>query len=413
MARQVEPSSRLGAGAVPLALGGMLGAGVFTGLAPAAAAAGPWSVLGAAIALLAAVCAASSSAFQSSAYRGPGAAYACVRARMGLLPARIGASAFLAGQVAALAAIARVLGDFVLPTAASQVAAAAVLLVVLAATAGLRIRGAAAWLWIALTLVVLGLVVVICFAIDPVPPMPVGAAPVDSAVGITGAAGMLFFAFLGFERLTAPADEQERFRWAVVKRGTAAALVVVAVVLLVVDAALVHQLGWSRLALSPTPIRDVLGAAAAADLAPLVGVGAAVALLPVLLAAVESFRSTALAVVRDGDLPQLLGRTGGAGTPYLLDLVAGVAAAAVALLVDPIPAMAFASCCLLVHHALANAGARLLLSDGPAWPMRGACLGMGLSVVLAMSMPISAMLATLVVVVVGPLATGGVSRRWR
>jgi basic amino acid/polyamine antiporter, APA family len=157
----------------------------------------------------------------------------------------------------------------------------------------------------------------------------------------------------------------------------------------------------------------VLTAAAAADIAPLVGVGAAVALLPVLLGALELCRSTALALMRDRDLPRALGRTSSAGTPYLLDVTAGVAAVAVALLVEPVSAMAFAACCLLVHYAFANAGARLLLAEGQTWPMRAACLGMGLSVVLAMSMPISAMLATLVVVVIGPLATGGVSRCWR
>lgn len=411
----MESSGRLssGAGAVPLVLSGMLGAGVLVGPSPAAAAAGMWSPFGLLVAVLTAACAASATAHQAAAYRGPAPADACVRGRMGLLPARVAASAHLAGQVAALAAVARVLGDFLLPGSAPVVASVAVLLVVLAATTGLRIRGAAAWTWLALTGAVLGLVVVTCFAIDPVPPLPAGAAPEDSAVGITGAAGVLFFAFLGFERLTSPAEGRDRVPPAVVKRGVVVSFAVVSAVLAVVTAALVHQLGWSRLALSPTPVRDVLAAAAASELAPLVGAGAAVALLPVLLAALESARSTALGLVRDGDLPRGLERRSRAGTPFLVDVGVGVAAVAVALLVEPVAAMAFASCSLLVHCAFANAGARLLLADEGGWPMRAACLGMGLSVVIAMSMPISAMLATLVVVVVGPLATGGVSRRWR
>ncbi|MGP4017199.1 APC family permease [Saccharopolyspora sp. 5N708] len=414
MAQQVESGDQLpsGTGAIALALGGMLGVGVFVAPAPAAAAAGPWLPLGLLVALLAAACAALATAHQSVAYRGPGPTYACVRDRMGVLPARIGASAYLAGQVAAMAAIARVLGEFFLPAAAPQVAAVAILLVVLAATVGLRIRGGAAWLWLVLTVAVLGLVVVTCFAIDPVPPIPAGRPLSDSAVGITGAAGVLFFAYLGFERLTAPASEQDRFAWSAMRRGTVISFAALTVLLAAVTAALVHQLGWSRLALSPTPIRDVLTAAAAADLAPLVGVGAAVALLPVLLGALESFRSTALALVHDRDLPRALGRTGSAGTPYLLDVTAGVAAVAVALLVPPVSAMAFAVCCLLVHYAFANAAARVLLAEGRTWPMRMACLGMGVSVVLAMSMPISAMLATLAVVVIGPLVTGGLSRHW-
>ena len=193
----------------------------------------------------------------------------------------------------------------------------------------------------------------------------------------------------------------------------ALSLVVVTVLSGVMIVALAHQLGWSRLALSPMPIRDVLTAAAAADLVPLVSVGAAVALLPVLLGALESARSTGLALVRDGELPRVLDRTGPSGNPYLLDLIAGVAAVIVSQLFAPVALMSFAACALLLHYALANAGTRLLLSDGPTWPMRGACLGMGLSVVLAMSMPVSAMLTTLGVVVVGPLLAGIVSRRWK
>lgn len=418
MTRQVETDSRLTTGrdALPLALSGMVGIGVLLGPGPAAAAAGPWALLGVLVALLTAVCAASATAYQSSTYRGPGAAYACVRERMGVLPARVGASAHLAAQVAAMAAIARVIGEFFLPSASALVAGAVILLVVLSTTAGLRIRGVAAWLWFALSVAVIVLVLAICFAIAPVggPPAHVDpGASADSAVGIIGAGGVLFLAFTGFERLAAPAEDGDRAPWASIRDATKISLLAVAVLLVLMIAALTYQLGWERLALSPMPIRDVLTAAAAADLVPLVCVGAAVALLPVLLGALESARSTGLALVRDGELPRVLGRTGPSGTPHLLDLIAGVAAVIVSQLIDPIALMSFAACALLLHYAFANAGARLLLSDGPAWPMRGACLGMGLSVVLAMSMPISAMLTTLGVVVVGPLLAGVVSRRWK
>lgn len=395
---------------MPLALSGMLGVGVLLGPAPAAAAAGPWALLGMPVALVAAICAATTTAHQSDAYRGRGAVYACVRERVGLLPARVGASAYLAGQVAAMAAIARVLGDFFLPSAAPQVAAAAILLVVLSATTGLRIEGGAAWLWTALSLLVIGLVVLTCFAIAPVGGQPAREAA-DSAVGPLGAAGVLFFAFLGIERLTAP--DGRRFTGRTIRRGAAISLGVVTVVLAAMTLALAHQLGWARLALSPSPVREVLTAAAATNMRPLISVGAAVALLPVLLGALESFRSTAASLARDNELPRALGRIGSGGTPYLLDLLGGVAAVLVALWISPVAAMSFAACALLLHYALASAGARLLLADGPTWSMRAACLGMGLSVVLGMSMPVDAMLCTVAVIVIGPLLAGGVSRRWK
>ncbi|KEI44221.1 APC family permease [Saccharopolyspora rectivirgula] len=414
MAQQVETSRRLssGTGAVPLALGGTLGAGLLLGPAPAAAAAGPWFPLGLLLALATAVCCSVSSAHASVAYRGPGAGYACARSQLGLVPSRIAGGTCLAGHVFALAAAGRVVGDLFAPSAASWTAAAVVLLVVLLATAGLRFRGAVAWGWLALNLAVVAVVVLACFAIQPVD-TPVFEPPeTDTAVGITGAAGALVFAYFGFERLTAPATEADRYRWPAVKCGTWFALAVITVLLGTLTAALARQLGWSRLALSSAPVRDALTAASAADLLPLVGAGVAVGLLPALHAGLESFRSTALAMLRERELPAFLGRTSSAGTPYLLDLAAGLTAAVLALLLDPVTAMLTACCCLLVYYALTNAGVRVLLTKSRNWPMRAACLGMALSVVLLMSLPVHALLTTLAVVVVCPLLSGLWTRRW-
>lgn len=412
--QRVERVNRLGSGyaAIPLALGGMLGAGVFLGLAPAAAGAGTLLLLGLPISALTASCWALVSAHQSSAYRGPGPSYACTRSRLGVLPARVGASAHLAGQVAAMAAIAETVGTYLLPASASGVAAAAVLLVVLASTAGLRIRGVAAWMWLALTVAVFVAVAAVCFAIEPVGTTMTGQPLGDHAVGITGSAGVLYFAFLGLDRLTAPVQERDRFAWKSIRRGVIVSVVATTVLCALFAVALLHQLGPQRLALSPVPVIDALGAAAATELRPLVGVAIAVAMLPVLLGALESFRSTASAVVHDGDLPAALGRTGAHGTPYLLDVLTGVAAVVVVLAVGPVQAMTTAVCCVLVHQAFASAAGRVLLSDEHKWVMRSTCLGMGLSVVLAMSMPIAAMLTTAAVVVLGPLLAGVVSRRW-
>lgn len=403
---------RSAADALPLALGGMLGAGLLVGLAPAALAAGWLLLAGVPVAVAAAGCCALASAHQSAAYRGPGAAYACTRARLGAIPARIGASAALAGWLAALAAVARVAVGHALPQAPPALAAVLVLLVVLAATAGLRIRGVAAWLWLGSTALLIGVVLAACFAIEPPAKPAIGTPGGDGGVGITGAAALLFFGLLGFERLTAPQDERDRYRGIVVKRATIAALLISGAFAALLGAALLYQLGPARLALSGAPVLDALDAAAASGLRPAVGLGLGIALLPVLLGALESFRSTAVAVRLDGDLPQVLARTGGTGTPYLLDLTGGVVAAAIAVLVQPATALAFAACCLLVHHALANAAARVLLADDQVWRMRSACLGMGLAVILAMSMPVHAMLGTLVVVIIGPLVAGAISRRW-
>ncbi|WP_433871979.1 amino acid permease [Saccharopolyspora sp. CA-218241] len=414
MALRLGTSRRLAssAAALPLALGGMIGGGAVLGMAPAAAAAGPWSLVGVVVAAVTAGCAATATSYQAQHYPGGAAVYAASRSRLGVLPARITSSAHLAGHVAALAAVAGALGELLLPAAAGPTGAVAVLLVVLAATAGLRIRGGAAWAWLLLMFGVLAIVVVLCWAIPPAPAMAGDRSGADEAVGIPGAAGLLFFAFLGFERLSAPEPDDDRFTPRASGRAVLLALVVAAVVLLALGWSALHQLGAARLALSAVPLRDLLGAAAAAELAPLLCTAAAVALLPVLLAVLESARPTTTAAVEDGDLPGALRRFGAHGTPYVQDLLVGGAAAVLVLLVDPVVAMAVASCCLLAHHAFGSAAARVLLADERRWPTRAACAGMGLSVVLLMSMPIAAMLATLAVVIVGPVVMGAVSRRW-
>ena len=387
----------------------MLGAGLFVGLAAASAEAGPWFLLGIPLAALTAACCAFSTADQSDAYRGPGAAYACARSKLGVIPARIVASTNLAGHLAAMAAVAGAVAGYIRPLG-NPAAPLAILLVVAASTAGLRIRGRAAWWWLGITGIVLAMLVPACLTIDPAPASAIP--PSDNALGITGAAGVMFFGFAGFERLTAPSDERDRHARRHVRTSLIISLVAASAVYLAVGAAYLYQLGAARLALSPVPASDALGAAAAPSLTPLVSTGAALAMIPVLLGVMESFRSTALAVVQDGDLPGALGRTGGSGTPYLLDLVGGLAAAALSVMLAPAQAIALAACCLLVHYALSNAGARVLLTGDRTWRGRAACLCVGLSVVLAMSMPVPAMLGTLVVVIAGPVLAGAVSGRW-
>ena len=361
------------------------------------------------VALMAA-CAAVVSAEQADAFPGPGAPYACVRSKLGILPARISVSTHFVGSVAAMAALARSVESYLAPAVPSGFAAVVILLAVLASTAGLRIRGGAAWLWLGLVLVVLGVVVATCLAVAPPGSASGAAVGGDRAVGITGAAGVLFFAFLGFERLTAPASERDRHERRSVRVGVRVSCVAVTGLLVLAGFALLRQLGPARLALSPAPVRDALAAAAAADLGPLVGTAVAVVMLPALLAVLETARSTPLAAVRDGELPRSLGRTSGSGTPFVLDVVLGGLAAGLGFLVSPAQAMALASCCLLVHYALAGAAGRVLLVRGPRWLRWSSCLGMGLAVVLAMSMPLVALVETAAVVFGGPVAAWGMSR---
>src|SRR5207302_1760381 len=102
----------------------------------------------------------------------------------------------------------------------------------------------------------------------------------DDPGGLVGAAGVMFFAFLGFDRITTPTALSAQWRPRVVLP------LVFAVALgcyLAVGLGAYRQLGAARLALSPAPLRDTLVAADAAALMPVVAFGAAISTVPVLL----------------------------------------------------------------------------------------------------------------------------------
>lgn len=395
-------------GAAALGSGVMIGAGVFSGLSPAAAEAGWWLLLGVPFAFVTAACCALSTVAQARSYSGADPAQECTRARMGVLPARVSASARGFGMVVAMAAIARAGAEHLAPRMASLIAPVAVLLVVLVATVGFRLRGEAARWWLMLTAAVLGVVVATCFGIAP------ETSTVHTATGgFTGtvsAAGMLFFAFLGFEHLcsrgehvSARCSRGEQISGRAVRNGLIVSLAVVAGALLLLGFAMLRQLGPERLALSPQPMLDALGAAATGTLRGPVSAAVAIALFPVLFQALQAARAPVRAAVRAGELPDALVRTSAKDTPYLLDVVLGVLAAVVSMLLPAGRAIPLAACCLLVHYALANGSARLLLAGRARRAADLACLGMALSVVLVMSMPVAVLLTTLAVVVLGPL----------
>jgi APA family basic amino acid/polyamine antiporter len=89
-----------------------------------------------------------------------------------------------------------------------------------------------------------------------------------------------------------------------------------------------------------------------------------------------------------------------------LDLIGGAAAVIAVLLLTPAQALAVGACGALFYYAFTNASARILLQKDRTWPMRTACLGLGLSVLLAMSLPVGAMLITVVAMAVGTGLTG-------
>ncbi|WP_434448442.1 amino acid permease [Lentzea sp. E54] len=369
---------------VALGLPAVLGAGVFAGFAPAASLAGWWVLPALALSALAALCSAFSTADQSRSYPDIGGGYGYVRAQLGVWPARMTASAHLLGRCAMAAVVASMFGAYVVPDQPMIGALALVVATALLGAAGFRFTTGVSVLVSLVVLGVLALVVASSFSIAPVP----SAGEAGTVNELVGVAGLMFMAFAGFERITAPDRGEQPHSPSVLKFAIPILIGLSFAVYLAVGAGVLRQLGSARLALSPAPLRDALVAADSAALVPLVQIAAAVAGVAALHFVLASAHRTLTGLVEDGDLPTRL-------KPGALSLVVVVAAVLAVVLMPIGMALGVAACSTLFYYAFTNASARVLLQNDRTWPMRTACLGLGLSVLLAMSMPVPALLISI------------------
>jgi basic amino acid/polyamine antiporter, APA family len=369
--------------AVVAGLGATIGAGLFAGLAPASSVAGRWLLLAMVISVVLAAFCCFSTADQSASTPGSGGGYRYTRDQLGRLPGRVAGWLYLASRAGAAAALAGCFGAYVAPDRPLLATLGVLVLAVAADSVGLRPSTVVTRWLVGFVLVVLALVVAACFAIAPPPPTgvvpPAGTPGLDSVRGLLPATGVLFFAFLGFERVTAPGADQTGWSPRRLRVVVPVLLLVVAGTYLAVGAAVLRQLGSTRLAVSTVPLRDALDAAAAGSLDPLVTVAAMVATGLALLYVVGGARRVADAMADGGDLPV---------PGVLVRCLVGVGALVCVLLAGPVGSIELAATCALFHYAGTNAAARLLPADRRTWPARTACFGLGLAVLLGFGMPL-------------------------
>ena len=384
---------RLGLGdAVVVGLGSMLGAGVFVVFAPAAAAAGGLGLIVALfVAGAVAACNAMSSARLAARYPDSGGAYVYGRERLGPFPGFLAGWAFVTGKTASCAAMALAIGAYAWPAYARPVAVLAVVAVTAVNLRGIAKTALATRWLVVLTLAVLALVLVAGVR-DADLARVTG---ISSAAGVLTAAGLLFFAFAGYARI-ATLGEEVRDPARTIPRAIPLALGIVLVVYLALAVVCVAVLG-PALASSTAPLADV-----AAGLAPVVRVGAVVAVFGVLLSLLAGVARTALAMGRRGDLPTVLSRVDGS-VPRVAELAVAVLVIALVLLGDLVAAIGASSFLVLVYYAVANGSALTL--PGRRGRIVGA-LGLAGCLLLAFTLPGRSVLAGTAVLAVGAAAYG-------
>ncbi len=383
---------------VTIGLGAMVGAGIFVALAPAAAAAGSGLLIGLAVAAVVACCNAMSSARLAARYPQSGGTYVYGRERLGPFWGHTAGWSFVVGKTASCAAMALTVGYYVWPAYANAVAVASVVALTALGYAGIQKSALLTRVIVALVLAVLAMVVIVVLGFgDPDP----ARLAVDDATGhgVLQAAGLLFFAFAGYARITT-LGEEVRDPARTIPRAVPLALGIVLVVYTVVAVAVLAQLGSAGLATAEAPLSEAVRAAGFPALVPVVGVGAAVGALGALLALLLGVSRTTLAMARDHHLPHALSAVHPRhGTPHRAELAVGVAVALVAAVVDVRSAIGFSSFGVLLYYAIANASA---LTLGAGRLLRA--VGLAGCLTLAVTLPLTAVLAGTAVVLIGMVA---------
>ena len=403
---------RLGtADATLIGLGSMIGAGVFSAFAPAAAAAGAGLLLALVLAAAVAYCNAVASSQLAAQYPASGGTYVYGRERLGPWWGFIAGWGFVIGKTASCAAMALTFAAYAVPEGWRRPAAIAAVV----ALAAVNHRGITRTALLTRAIVVAVLAVLALAVVASLAGGDAGLdspadvlAPREGPLGVLQAAGLLFFAFAGYARI-ATLGEEVREPERTIPRAIGGALAVTVVVYAAVAVALLAALGTAGVAASAAPVADAVAAAGAGWAGPLVVAGAAAAALGALLALLAGVGRTMLAMARTGDLPRPLAAVHARhAVPHRAGALVAAAACALVLAGDLREVIGFSSFGVLVYYLIANLAAFTQRPPRRRHPRALQVAGAAGCAALALTLPWQSVAAGL-----GVLAAGVAFRLWR
>src|SRR5215203_2978503 len=164
------------------------------------------------------------------------------------------------------------------------------------------------------------------------PFMPYGfprTGPSGSEVGVMAAAAIIFFAFYGFDAIATAAEEAKN-PGRDLAIGIVGSMFVCVLIYMVVAAAAIGALAYTRFADSGAPLALILEKIGQGWAARILGVSAVIALPTVILAFFFGQSRIFFTMARDGLLPTNLARVSSRGTPVRITLFTAVVVAAIA-----------------------------------------------------------------------------------
>ncbi|MGA6203762.1 APC family permease [Nocardia testacea] len=379
----------------------MIGAGIFAALGPAARSAGAGLPVGLVVAAVIAYCNATSTARLAARYPVSGGAYVYGRERLGEFWGFAAGWSFVVGKTASCAAMALTVGAYVWPDRAHAVAVAAVVAMTAVNYRGVEKSAMLTRIVVAGVLGVLAAVVAVAFTAGHADTARLAFGDEVTVDGILQSAGLLFFAFAGYARIATLAEEI-RDPAHTIPRAIPLALALTLAVYTVVAMAALAVLGPRQLAEATAPLTQTVHATGVTWLEPVVRAGAATAALGSLLALTLGVSRTVLAMARDRYLPPALSAVHPRfGVPHRAEIGVGVVVAVVAAIADTRSAIGFSSFGVLLYYAVANASARTLTAAENRPPRVIPVLGLCGCLVLAFTLPWTAVASGLTVTAVG------------
>jgi APA family basic amino acid/polyamine antiporter len=385
----------------------MIGAGVFSAFAPAAAAAGSGLLIGLGLAASVAYCNAVASAQLAAQYPTSGGTYVHGRERLGEWWGFLAGWGFVVGKTASCAAMALTFASYAVPGSTWAQRLTAVLAVVALTAAnyrGITRTAGLSRLLVAGSVLALLVVVVAIASSGEADGARLGGSSSLWSGGVYGllqSAALLFFAFAGYARI-ATLGEEVRDPERTIPRAIPIALGIVVALYVAVGLSALLVAGPDALAASKTPVATAVKLAGAAWAVPLVRVGAAVASLGALLALIAGIGRTSLAMARNGDLPRWLASVHPRyRVPDHAEIAVAAAVSVLVLATDLRGAIGFSSFGVLTYYAIANAAAYTQPAERRRWPRLLNVVGLVACVALVAALPLSAVIAGLVVLAIG------------
>jgi APA family basic amino acid/polyamine antiporter len=377
--------------AVAIGVGAIIGAGIFVVTGVAAGVAGPAFLIGLLIAGIAATCNALSSAELAAVYPQSGGTYEYGYRLIGPGAGFSAGWMFLASKLAAGGTVALGFGGYVavfFPDLSPRVpAAAAIIILALFNYFGIRKAGR-----LNIAIVSVTLLSLLCFIVAGIPHFSAGNLQPfipNGWNGVLESAALLFFAYTGYARIATLGEEvhdpKRTIPRAIIITITLSSLLYIGVALVAVG-----SVGSAGLAASASPLQRAARAFDMPVIGIIVGIGAATAMLGVLLSQMLGISRMMFAMARRGDLPRVLEHVHPEhAVPDYGILLCALIITLLALFGTLTIILGAATFTILLYYAIANICA-LRLPPGkrlfPSWiPALGlaCCLGLATSMDLA------------------------------